>query len=165
MSITSHLADIMLLLGVTPERAAADADLPPRRVRAAMAGGHIDLDALEAILAPLGMRLAIVPSDLPPVQLSSKWLIEAVIRRALSAGESEYALQARVARLAEVDPSAITRALRGSELRDAARGRLEAHLRDPVGEPLPPSEAHLSGWPEGVGRERPNGPAARKVER
>lgn len=155
----------MLLLGITPERAAADACLPPRRVRAAMAGGPIDLDAIEALLAQLGARLAIVPAADPPVQLSCQWLIEAVIQRAIAAGEPEYALQARIARLAEVDRSAITRAIQGSELRDAARGRLEAHLRDPVGVPLPPSEAHLSGWSEGVRREHPNGPATRKVER
>lgn len=164
-SVAAHVADVLSMLGITPERAAADADLLPRRVRVALSGGPIDLEAVEALLATLGVRLAIVPAADPPVQLSSKWLIESIIRRAIAAGESEYALQARIARLADVDPSAITRALRGSELRDAARGRLEAHLRDPDGVPMPPSEAHLSGWPDGVRRERPNGPPARKAER
>jgi hypothetical protein len=110
-----------------------------------MAGVEADLpkdpplSKVERALAKHGLGLAVVDLEQPSVQFSARWLLRRAVERALAAGEREYGLTTRIARLIGRSQSNVTRALAGEHgIDDEGRAALEEHLLHGQPGDLPP---------------------------
>lgn len=110
-----------------------------------MAGVEADMPkdpALSKVVATLrshGLRLAVVNAEQPSLQLSARWLLRRAMERALAAGEPEYGLTTRLARLIGRSQSNVTRALAGEHgIDDEGRAALEEYLLHGQPGDLPP---------------------------
>lgn len=107
------------------------------------------LSEVVRLLRRHGLRLAVVNAEQPSLQLSARWLLRRAIERALAAGEPEYGLTVRIARLIGRSQSGVTRALSGeSGIDEEARAALEEHLMHGDPSQLPPS-GKSTGRPRG----------------
>jgi hypothetical protein len=110
-----------------------------------MAGVEADLpkdpplSKVVALLKSHGLRLAVVDDEDPSLQLSARWLLRRAVERALAAGEPEYGLTTRLARLIGRSQSNVTRAIAGEHgVDDEGRAALEEYLLHGQPGDLPP---------------------------
>jgi hypothetical protein len=143
MTITQALRTAARLLGRSLDSAAAEAGVRPDEFVAAMSA----VDAVDRMLIPLGLRLAVVPQDRPILEVNDQAVLAAA--EAAHTARGERGVRTRLAALMRVDRTVVERVMtKGSPLGGADRGkiardRLWEHRLHPERMPLPPFHRNM----------------------